>query len=77
LTDTAAPTPATPSPTIGATVDAEIAVLKAKIAVIEAAAKTDWAAIVTWVKSSFLHIVLTWPAAAVVLYPVVKKLLGL
>ena len=78
MTDTTA-TPAAPAPaeTTGQKLDAEIAVLKARLAVIEAAAKTDWAKAVAWVKTNFLHISLTWPAAAVILYPVGKKVLGL
>ena len=63
------------SPTLGQEVDAEIVVLKARVAAIEAAAKTDWATVVAWVKSNWAHIALTWPAAATVLVPVVKDVL--
>ena len=63
------------SPTLGQEVDAEIVVLKARVAAIEAAAKTDWATVVAWVKSNWAHIALTWPAAATVLVPVVKDAL--
>lgn len=63
------------TPTLGQEVDAEIVVLKARVAAIEAAAKTDWATVVAWVKSNWAHIALTWPAAATVLVPVVKDVL--
>lgn len=56
---------------------AKIAVIEAKIAVIEAAAKTDFVKVVAWFKANWAHIVLTWPAAATVLAPVVKALLKL
>jgi hypothetical protein len=78
MTDaTVAALAAAPAKTTGEQIDAEIAVIKAKIAVIEAAAKTDWTKAVTWVKANALHIALTWPAAASVLYPIVKGLLKL
>ena len=68
-TATAAPTAA---PTLGQEVDAEIVLLKARVASIEAAGKTDWADVVAWAKSNWAHIALTWPAAGVILVPAVK-----
>lgn len=59
-TATAAPTAA---PTLGQEVDAEIVLLKARVASIEAAGKTDWADVVAWVKSNWAHFV-TWAALA-------------
>lgn len=38
---------------------AELAVLEARIAVLEAEASTDWAAVKTWLKANWLHLV-TW-----------------
>lgn len=63
--------------TIGQTVDAELAVVKARIAVLEADAKTDFSKAIAWVKANALHIVLTWPASVSVLAPVVKAVLKL
>lgn len=45
--------------TVGQTVDAEIAVLKARLAVVEAKASTDWAAVKAYVKANWPHAV-TW-----------------
>jgi hypothetical protein len=59
-TATAAPAAA---PTLGQEVDAEIVLLKARVASIEAAGKTDWADVVAWVKSNWAHFV-TWAALA-------------
>ena len=77
---TAAPTSAAPaspaaSATIGSAIDAEIVLVKSRIAKLESAGKTDWAVIVAWAKSNWAHIALTWPAAVAVLAPVVKKLI--
>ena len=74
-TTTAAPAAPAATPTVGQTVDAELTLLKARVASIEAAAKTDWATVVAWVKSNWAHIALTWPAAATILVPVVKDAL--
>lgn len=75
---TAAPTSATsasaPS-TLGGQIDAEITVLKSRIAAVEASAKTDWSKALAWAKSNWAHIALTYPAAATILAPVVKDLL--
>lgn len=49
--------------TIGQTVDADIAALKAKVAAIESAGKTDWAKAVAWVKTQWPHFV-TWAGVA-------------
>ena len=72
-TTTAAPAAPAAAPTLGQEVDAEIVVIKARLASIEAAGKTDWATVVAWVKTNWAHIVLTWPAAATILVPVVKE----
>lgn len=63
--------------TVGQTIDAKVAVLEAKLTVLEAAAKTDWAKAIAWAKTNWAHIVLTWPAAVSVLVPVVKGLVKL
>ncbi len=63
------------SPSFGQSIDAEIVVLKSRLAAVEAAGKTDWAAAVKWVKANALHVALTWPAAVTVLKPVVADLL--
>lgn len=55
-TPTTAATPA-PSKTIGQEVDAELAVIKARVAVLEADAKTAWADVVAWVKAQWPHFV--------------------
>jgi len=62
---TDATTPATPAPTktVGQEVDAELALVKARLAVLEADAKTDWADVVAWVKSEWPHFV-TWAGTA-------------
>ena len=49
----------TVSDSIGTTIDAELAVLKARLAVIEAAASTDWAKVKASVKRNIPHAV-TW-----------------
>ena len=48
--------------TAGQDIDKEIAVVKARIAVLEADGKTDWAAAKAWVKANWPHFV-TWAAA--------------
>ena len=63
--------------TLGQTVDAELAVVKARLAVLESAVVTDFSVAKAWVKSNWAHIVLTWPAAVSVLAPVVRGLLKL
>lgn len=45
--------------TIGQEVDKEVAVLKARVAVLEAKAKTDWAEVKAYVKANWPHAV-TW-----------------
>lgn len=53
-------TPVTPAPTtIGQTVDADLALVKARLAVLEADAKTDWSDVTAWVKANWPHFV-TW-----------------
>ena len=74
-TPTATPAAPAATPSLGQEVDAEIVVLKARVAAIEAAAKTDWSDVVAWAKSNWAHIALTWPAAVTVLTPIVKDFL--
>lgn len=45
--------------TVGQTIDAELAVVKAKIAVLEAAGKTDYAKVKAYALANFPHVV-TW-----------------
>lgn len=49
--------------TIGATIDAELAVVKARVAVLEAGVKTDWAKAKAWLASNWPHFV-TWASGA-------------
>jgi hypothetical protein len=72
----ATPVPAV-SPTFGQAVDAEIVLLRGRVAALESAGKADWAKLKAWAKSNWGHLVLTWPAAGTILVPVVKKLLSL
>lgn len=51
------------SESIGQKVDAELAVVKARIAVIEAAAKTDWVKTKAYVVANVPHLV-TWAGMA-------------
>ena len=51
--------------TPGQVIDAEIAVVKARIAALEAAGKTDWAKVKAWVQTNWPHFV-TWISAALV-----------
>jgi hypothetical protein len=53
------------SPTVGQSIDAEIVVLKARVAAVEAAAKTDWSDVKAWVKTNWPHFV-GWASTAVV-----------
>ena len=81
-TQTAAPASAAASSaavsaTVGQSIDAEITVIKSRVAQLEASAKTDWSVAIAWAKSNWAHIVLTWPAAATVLSPIVKDLVKL
>ena len=71
----AAPAAASAPSTLGGQIDAEITILKSRIASLESAAKTDWSKAVAWAKSNWAHIALTYPAAATILAPVVKDLL--
>lgn len=71
MTSTAAPTvtvtvPSTPAPvpsTIGSSVDAELAVVKARLAVLESAVSTDWAKVKAWFGANWPHFV-TWAGTA-------------
>lgn len=49
--------------TVGQTIDADVAVLKAKMAALEAAAVAKEHALVTWVKTNWPHFV-TWVSTA-------------
>ena len=73
----ATPAGAAKPATFGQSVDAEIASLKGRLAQLESAGKTDWTKAVAWAKSNWAHIILTYPAAATILTPVVKGLLKL
>lgn len=46
---------------VGQSVDAELAVIKARLALIEADAKATWADVKAWVKAQWPHFV-TWGA---------------
>lgn len=48
---------------IGQSVDAELAVVKARLAVLEADASTDWTKVKAWVSSNWPHFV-TWLAVS-------------
>ena len=61
----ASATSAGAAPTVGQSIDAEIVVLKARVAAVEAAAKTDWSDVKAWVKTNWPHF-LTWASTAVV-----------
>ncbi len=71
----AAPAAASAPSTLGGQIDAEITILKSRIASLESAAKTDCSKAVAWAKSNWAHIALTYPAAVTILAPVVKDLL--
>ena len=78
---TAAPAAASASPaasaTIGAAIDAEVVLVKARLAALEAAGKTDWADVKAWVKTNWPHFV-TWATVAASSAPAlefVKKLI--
>lgn len=64
MTSTAAPTvtalsaPA-PASTLGSSIDAELTVVKARIALLEADAKTDWTKVKAWLGTNWPHFV-TW-----------------
>ena len=66
---------ASASPTVGQSLDAEVIVIKNRIAKLEASAKADWSVALAWAKSNWAHIALTYPAAATILAPVVKDFL--
>ncbi len=70
-----ATSPASAPTSLGWQIDAEIVLLKSRIATLETAAKTDGNKAIAWVKTNALHIALTWPAAVTVLKPVVVDLL--
>ena len=66
-----------PGPSFGQSIDAEITVIKARVASLEAGAKSDWKVLVAWVKAQWPHFV-TWAALAASSSPVidiVKKVL--
>ena len=73
----AAPASAAASATLGQSIDAEIVSVKARLAAVEAAGKTDWADVKAWVKSNWAHFV-TWASLAAsspVVVDVIKKLI--
>jgi hypothetical protein len=49
--------------TIGQDIDKELAVVKARLAVLEADGKTDWADVKAWFKTNAPHLV-TWVVTA-------------
>jgi hypothetical protein len=51
--------------TVGQDIDAEIAVIKAKLAVLEAEGKTDWADLKAWVGTNWPHFV-SWAVTGAV-----------
>jgi hypothetical protein len=51
--------------TVGQTIDADIAALKAKVDALEAAGKTDLAKVKAWVSANWPHFV-TWASGAYV-----------
>lgn len=57
------PTAAPASVSLGAKLDAEIAVVHARLAVLEADAKTDYAKVKAWLGANWPHFV-TWAAGA-------------
>lgn len=61
----AAPPTSAPSKSVGQEIDAEFAVLKARVALLESDAKTAWADVVAWVKAQWPHFV-TWAGTAAV-----------
>jgi hypothetical protein len=52
--------------TIGQDLDKEVAVVKARLAVLEAKGKTDWVEVKAWVGANWPHFV-TWASAALVI----------
>jgi hypothetical protein len=69
--------PASPSPTLGQSIDAEITIVKPRIAALELAGKSDWAAFKARVAKDWPHFV-TWIGLASSSAPViefVKKLI--
>jgi hypothetical protein len=50
---------------VGQSIDAEVVLVKARLAALEAAGKTDWADVKAWVKTNWPHF-LTWASTAVV-----------
>lgn len=53
----AAATSAAKAATVGQSIDADIAALKSRVAVIEASAKTDWADIKQWFSTNWPHFI--------------------
>jgi hypothetical protein len=74
-TQTAAITAATPasaaaSPTIGQSIDAEVVLVKARLAALEAKGSTDWAAVKARIAKDWPHFV-TWVGLAASSAPLV------
>lgn len=51
------------APTLGQGIDAKVTWLEARIAVLEADAKTDWGKLVAWLKVQWPHFI-TWGGTA-------------
>lgn len=61
--------------TPGQVIDAEIAVVKARIAALEAAGKTDWAKVKAWVQTNWPHFVTYAGLAALAFKDTIVKLI--
>ena len=76
-TPSAAPASAAVSPTLGQSLDAEITILKSRLATLESAGKTDWAALKARISKDWPHVV-TWvslAASSPIVIDIVKKIL--
>ena len=65
------------SPTLGQSIDAEIVILKSRLATLESAGKTDWAALKARISKDWPHVV-TWvslAASSPIVIDIVKKIL--
>lgn len=66
MSTTPAATQAQVDADLKAAAKAELAVLEARVAVLEADAKTDWAALKSWVKSNWIHVLIAVGVGALV-----------
>ncbi len=55
----ATPAPAAPAQTLGQTLDADVAALKARVAVLEGNVKSFWTKQIAWLEANWPHLV-TW-----------------